>query len=126
MPSLSPPTLAFLGTFVRSQLHIDILLLLCRDTARWWHAGQLAAELGVPEDGILDALEQLASSNLLDVRIGSTLSYRFSPVDEAARTAMCEAVQRPYEAREAIARQTRRPRAAERIAEAFRIRKSDG
>ena len=107
MVHLSDATAAFLRTSVQSAVQIDILLTLARDETRWWNARQLAEELTVPEPTAASALEELAASNLLDVRIGATLGYRFSPVHAAARQAIDEVVTRPGQARAIVARRTR-------------------
>jgi hypothetical protein len=102
MVHLTPTTLAFLRARVQSPLLIDILLLLAHDESRWWSARQLGEELTLAEESVADGLESLAAGNMLDVRIGGTLSYRFSPVDPAARRAIEEAVARPRHARKAV------------------------
>lgn len=110
MVHLSAATAAFLRTSVQSALQIDILLTMARDEFRWWNAPQLAEELSIAEATVAPALEGLAASNLLDVRIGATLGYRFSPLQAAAREAIGEAVLRPRLARAIVSsgRATRR------------------
>lgn len=105
---LSPSTVAFLEKCAPSPIHIDVLLLLCQDDARWWNADQLADELRMPQSRVASALETLASCNLLDVRIGSAVGYRFAPVDTSTRRAMSEAAARPDQAREAVAQIVRK------------------
>ena len=99
MVHISAATAAFLRTSVRSALQIDILLTMARDESRWWNARQLAEELSLAETKVASALERLAASNLLDVRIGATLGYRFAPLHDSAREAIDEAVMRPRQAR---------------------------
>ena len=110
MVLLSPSTVAFLEKCVRSQLQIDVLLLVCQNEERWWSARQLCEELVLPEGLVSSALEALAAHNLLDVRIGTSLGYRFAPVDTWSRRAMTEAAARPHEARQTVARLTGTPR----------------
>jgi hypothetical protein len=102
MLPLSPPTRTFLRDVVRSLLQLDVLFLLFRDDRRWWNAEQLVEELKAPQLAVSTALEELAASNLLDVRIGSTLTYRFAPVEAASRAAVGEAAARPDDARDAV------------------------
>jgi hypothetical protein len=81
---------------------MDILLTLAQDESRWWSAEQLGEAIGHTQSAAAGALELLAAQNLLDVKVGSTLSYRFSPVHAAARQAVAEAASRPGVAREAV------------------------
>jgi hypothetical protein len=104
MPHLTAATAAFLRTSVQSDVEIEILLEMARDEWRWWNARQLAEELGISEADVGTALEGLAARNLLDVRIGNTLGYRFSPLQAAARAAIEEVVSRPRQARAVVAR----------------------
>ncbi len=101
---LSAATAAFLRTSVQSALQIDILLTMARDESRWWNARQLAQELSLAETTVASALEGLAARNLLDVRIGGTLGYRFSPLESTARQAIDEAIRRPRQARAVVSR----------------------
>lgn len=71
----------FVRDRVRSLLHLEILLLLRRDLRQWLHAPALAASLRVPAEVAERALEELAGANLVDVRIGSHLAFRFAPLD---------------------------------------------
>lgn len=104
MSHLTARTAAFLRTSVQSGVEIEILLAMARDEARWWNAPQLAAELRLDETDVAASLEGLAARNLLDVRIGNTLGYRFSPLHASARTAIAEVVSRPNQARAVVAR----------------------
>ncbi|HVL70013.1 MAG TPA: hypothetical protein VM364_22330 [Vicinamibacterales bacterium] len=108
-----------------SILQLDIILLLHREENRWWSAEQIAQEIRVGPTTTALALEELASRNLLDVRIGSTLAYRFSPVEEGVRGVLAEIAADHYTAREIVAAGAA-GHAARRFAEAFRLRKTDG
>lgn len=123
--TLSPHARNFLRESVRSLLELDAILLLQRNDQRWWSAEQIAEELRVGSDPASSALESLAACNLLDVRIGGTLAYRFAPVEPAARSTVGEIASDPYVARELVAGGDI-ARAARRFADAFRLRKSDG
>lgn len=125
MPSLSPTASEFARTRLRSLLQLDVVLLLQADVEVWWSAARVAAELKVGAEAAGQALEALASSNLLDVRIASDLTYRFAPWHESAARVMSEIAANHYEAKEIVARSSAGT-AAERFASAFRIRKSDG
>jgi len=76
------------------------------------------------------ALETLGRSNLVDVRVGGSLSYRYAPVDARLEAIVDELAAAHYHARdELVARVTGvggKTDAARRIADAFRItRKPD-
>lgn len=115
--------------FVRARLgsliQLDVALLLHADASVWWSAERVAAQLRVSEEAAGHALEALASRNLLDVRIANDLSYRFAPWHESAAELIAEIAEHHYEAREVVARGGSET-AAERFADAFRIRKNDG
>ncbi len=80
---LSPAALHFVQKCVESLLDLEILLLLYREPRVWRGADTVARHLGVALQSAEQALENLGARNLLDVRIGSTLVYRFAPVDKA-------------------------------------------
>ena len=123
--SLSLPARHFLRQAIASILQLDILLVLCRDETRWWNAEQIARELGASMEHVSTALEELAGRNLLDVRIGGTLAYRFAPVDATAAALLTEIGSNVYGARELVA-SGMRVSAAQRFADAFRLRRTDG
>jgi hypothetical protein len=124
MPSLSPEAREFARARLASILHLDVALLLRAETDSWWTAERVATELRIGVEPSRTALETLAARNLLDVRIANDLSYRFAPWHESAAACMHEIAANHYEAREIVARGA--GTAAERFADAFRIRKSDG
>jgi hypothetical protein len=95
----------FLRSCVPSPVHMDILLTLASDDTRWWSAEQAAEALGRSPAVVSEALELLAGRNLLDVKIGTALSYRFSPLHDTARRAVEELAARPGPAREAVERE---------------------
>jgi hypothetical protein len=116
----------FLAACIHSLLELDILLVLHNEGDRWWNADQVAAEMRIAIPLAASALESLASHNLLDVRIGVSLAYRYSPLDGAVRALTAEIARHHYAARELIGAQRRTRLAAERFADAFRLRKKDG
>jgi len=66
---------------IPSLLHLEILLLLRHDLRQWLNAPALAAVLRIPAEAAERALGDLAGANLVDVRIGSSLAFRFAPID---------------------------------------------
>lgn len=101
--------------------------MLHGNPARWWSATAVALELRVAQSAAREALEELGTTNLLDMRIGNDLTYRFAPWQPEAAQFVAEIAAAPYEARDVVA-QRGGTTAAKRFADAFRLRarKSDG
>ena len=122
---LSPASKDFVRAHLGSLIQLDVALLLQSDPEIWWSAERVASHLRVSTDIARESLEKLASRNLLDVRIASDLTYRFAPWHQSAAEMMNEIAANHYEARESAARGgSASP--AQRFADAFRIRKTDG
>jgi hypothetical protein len=81
----------------------------------------IAEELRVGQDAARQALEELGTTNLLDMRIGTDLTYRFAPWQADAAQFINEIAAARYEARELVA-QRGSVTAAKRFADAFRLR----
>jgi hypothetical protein len=120
---LSAPAKEFVRSRLSSLIQLDAALLLQSDAEMWWSAERLAASLRVRVDAAREALEALAARNLLDVRIATDLTYRFAPWHTSVAELMTEIAAHHYEAREIVARGGT---AAQRFADAFRVRKNDG
>jgi DNA-binding transcriptional ArsR family regulator len=58
---------------------LEILLFLHRQRARSWDAATVAESLSLPERRVAHHLEALGRRGLLDVRLASTVLYRFNP-----------------------------------------------
>ena len=125
MSSLTPEAREFARSHLGSILQLDVALLLRAEGDSWWTAERVAAELRVGIEASRQALEALGAHNLLDVRIANDLSYRYAPWHQSAARQMSEIAANHYEAREIVARGSGGS-AAERFADAFRIRKNDG
>jgi hypothetical protein len=97
------------------------VLLLQGDAARWWSASQVADELRVGQVMARQALEELGTTNLLDMRIGTDLTYRFAPWQPEAARFVDEIAGARYDAREIVALRGGTT-AAKRFADAFRLR----
>ena len=128
--ALSPAADRFLSDCITSALQLDALAILQSDGDRWWTTAAMAAQLRTSEAAAAAALEGLGRSNVLDVRVGAHLSYRYAPVDAALGRAVDEIAAAHYHSRDdLVARVTgmrRTSDAARRIADAFRIgRKPD-
>ena len=122
---LSPASKEFVRAHLGALIQLDTALLLQSDPEIWWSAERVASQLRVSTDTARDALEKLAARNLLDVRIANDLTYRFAPWHQSAAKMMNEIAFNHYEAREIAARAGSQS-TAERFADAFKIRKTDG
>jgi hypothetical protein len=123
---LSEAAEQFLHDHIGLMLHVDILLLLRRDVQQWFTPAALAVALRVSVDSAERALEHLGAANLIDVKIGNSLAYRFAPIDEAIRPSIDEIATLHYEDRralEAVLVKSDTAGAAPAFAEAFRLRR---
>ena len=115
----------FVARYLPSVEHLEIFIVLQRNTTRSWSAPDMSTELRIPESTADNVLERLASDNFLDVKISNEILYRFNPATAALETsaALCADLY----ARERIAMinlvmaATLRP--MHDFAEAFRIKK---
>jgi hypothetical protein len=121
---LSEAAEQFLHDRIGSMLQLDILLLLRRDVPQWFTPAALAAALRVSEGSVERALEHLGTVNLLDVKIGNSLAYRFAPIDDGVRPPIDEIATLHYQDRqalEAVPARSGRAGAARAFADAFRL-----
>ena len=123
--ALSPAAERFLRTSISSALQLDALTLLQNDSTRWWTTEAIAAHLRTSEASAAAAMEALGRSNVVDVRVGGALSYRYAPVDPKLARVVDEIAEAHYHARDDLVARVTGVRhagdAARRIAEAFRI-----
>jgi len=80
--SLSARAERFLRDAVSSALQLDALIVLHDDRTRWWTAATMAVRLRTSRISAAAALEALGRSNMVDVRVGGSLSYRYAPFDD--------------------------------------------
>jgi hypothetical protein len=67
---------------------LSILVLLHGEPDRAWSPETVSERLNLPGRAVSDALDALCAASLLDVRVGSTLLFRYKPIDrELASTA---------------------------------------
>lgn len=108
-----------------SSTRLDVLLLLRSEPARWWKVDLVAATLRISAPSAGQSLEDLGRGNLLDVRVGEALAYRFAPVDAKVADTIAEIAAVHYVARDALLAAlpgvARGASAARRIADAFRL-----
>jgi DNA-binding transcriptional MocR family regulator len=93
---------AFLRESIRSLDELETILLLQGDASRWWSAEQIARTLGISIDAATRVLEALAARNLLDVRVGESLSYCWAPVHEHVLETLREVALKRSKARELV------------------------
>lgn len=101
-----------------------MLVLLRSDPDRWWTVDAVAAALRMSSNSAAQALEALSVGNLLDVRLGEGLAYRFAPLSDDVARAVEELADMHFRSRDAILTAIASQRsalAARRIADAFRL-----
>jgi hypothetical protein len=76
---LSPQVVRLVVDRIRSIEALEALLLLSRSPEKWWSAAAVDEELGIGAGPVEGALDHLCSHNLLDVKIGRELLFRFAP-----------------------------------------------
>lgn len=122
---LSPAAARLLHDVIVSSTRLDVLLLLRSEPERWWNVDLVAATLRISVPSAGQALEGLGLGNLLDVRVGEALAYRFAPVDSTVSDTIAEITALHYASRDALLAALpgvgRSASAARRIADAFRM-----
>jgi len=76
----APGTARFAETYLPSLEDLHVLALCVEQRERWHDAAAVARALGIPRRAARGALDHLACSNLLDIRITGEVRYRFRPV----------------------------------------------
>lgn len=80
MTELIPPSvLRFIARHLRSLMDLEVLMLLSSTPDKHWTAAAVALQLAIPGTAAREALENLCRQNLLDVKVGEALSYRYNP-----------------------------------------------
>jgi hypothetical protein len=116
----------FVRAHIRSLLQFEALLILARDSQRWWTAREVSVENRSSEDASLAQLGRLAELGLLESRgTGTGTGFRFQPRDPDY-VALVESLrelhaQRYHSLVDLIYSSDR----AQEFANAFKIRKSD-
>jgi hypothetical protein len=82
---MDPRVRRFILEHVHSVEQLEVLLLLHRDPARWWTAGQVSMELYTSLASADDRLRDLAARTLLVVEPTRPPRYRYEPGTEEAR-----------------------------------------
>lgn len=79
---LSATAVNFLRVHAGTPVALDVLLTIVSDASRWWTGKDVARCVGIPSERIIGILDGLAVANLLDIRVGSDVLYRFAPLDD--------------------------------------------
>jgi hypothetical protein len=124
---LSHSVVAFVRDHVETLEQLEVLTLLIRSPERWWDAAAVAEGLGINATITRDALERLASRNLLAISITTDVRYQLQPGTATLRDASEEFAEACRINRVAVLRlvtDTQR-RVMRDFAEAFRLRRHD-
>ena len=79
MEPLASRLARFAETYLPSMEELQVLTLCVEQRERWHDASAVATALGIRPRAARGALDHLASSNLLDIRITGEVRYRFRP-----------------------------------------------
>ena len=105
---------------------LEVLLLLLRSSDHYSDATAIAGQLGLRREDAASALEMLAGQNLLDVRLGETIKYRFAPATAGQREAIRQLGELWRDQRGLVVLQvTAKQRALRDFSKAFRLRGSE-
>jgi hypothetical protein len=75
----------FLHDHLDTYEEILVFRLLAGSGDRSWTAKAVALELGIPDEAASAALDALCARNLLDIRIGEEMVFRYAPGSESLR-----------------------------------------
>ena len=124
---IPPLVLTFLKEHVSNLEELQILVRVAQGGDRWWDAGAVSKDLGIPAKQAQASLDHLAKHNLLDIRITGEVRYQFRPgsdeLRETAFAALEEFRRRPVQILEVVTGTSRR--SIRDFADAFRIRRDD-
>jgi hypothetical protein len=115
---------AFIERSVRSLDHLQLLEAVANAPAIWWDADAAARHLGIRPGAARKVLDDLARSNLLDIRVTDDVRYQYRPttaeLESIVNECLAEYRRDPVRVVRAVASARRD---IERFAEAFRIRR---
>lgn len=127
LTSLPRPVRRFLDDRIDSVEQLEILLLLQRYAERSWNASAVADALGLTPRTAETHLERLCQRDLLDVRLGDAVRYRYSPATPELVDCVRQVVEAYREQRATILAfvTARRLRALQDFSDAFRIKEDN-
>ncbi len=122
-PQLTESARRFLVEVIGSLERLDILLVMHHHEGRWWTAATLACELRMPAATVEEDVNALGRQNLINVRLGEHVLYRFDPGTSELRQLVEEIVNVHYANRGAVAAVISSPgsSSARLFADAFRL-----
>jgi hypothetical protein len=121
------PVRRFLERRIESVEQLEVLLLLYQFADRSWNAAAVAEALRLLRPAAARSLEALGRRDLLDVRIGDDMWYRFSPATPELTATVRQVADAYREYRTPVMAfvTARRRRPLQDFADAFRIREDD-
>jgi hypothetical protein len=124
---LPQPVRRFLACCVDTVELLEIILLLQRHPERSWNAPEVGEALGLDHRAVAHDLERLGARDLLDVRLGADVRYRFNPGTPEA-VAGAQQVADAYRVRRGAVLAfvtARRHRSLQDFSDAFRLTEDD-
>jgi hypothetical protein len=79
MTAPPPEVVEFVSQFIRSPEDLAVFLVCVTEHDRWWDASTMAREVAIGPVAAQSSLDQLARSNLLDIRLTADIRYQFHP-----------------------------------------------
>jgi hypothetical protein len=121
---LPPAVVAFITRSLRSLEHLQLLEAVVGAADTWWDADSVARHLSIRPGAARTVLDDLARSNLLDIRITDDVRYRYRPtapeLDDIVKACLAAYRADPLRVVRAV---TAARRDITRFADAFRIRR---
>jgi hypothetical protein len=80
---------SFLTRHVRTLDELQLLMSVIQSGDRWWDVEGASREVGLTPDDARAAFERFAAQNLMDIRVGGDVCYRFhAGTDDLRRAAL--------------------------------------
>jgi hypothetical protein len=125
MTAPPPEVVAFVSQYIRSPEDLAVFLICVTEHDRWWDASSMAREVAMGPAAAQRSLDQLARSNLLDIRLTADVRYQFRPgtseLREAALATAAAYRSNPIGVVQLVA--NARQRSLRDFADAFKLRK---
>lgn len=125
MPPVSAKVAEFTAHHLKTIDDLQVLVACMEADDRWWSAAAAAGQLGINPTIAARSLDRLARRNLFDIRVGNSITYRFSPgtpqLDEDASALLAEYRRNPL----GVVKLVTAGASVRDFADAFRIRRHD-
>jgi hypothetical protein len=128
MPPLPVDIVQFARSYIRTIEELETLIMCVDHRDRWWDATSLAGRIRISESRASRALDHLARTNLLDIRITDAIRYRFHPGTEDLETRAAAFASAYHRNRVDVVKLIARAGVADSVrdfADAFRIKRDD-